>query len=82
MGKRVDIREKIGQLAVTFHRRQIDFIEKYERDPEARLNKNVMFRKLLDDQIKVIDPEYLSDKEKIKMGLMKEEDYNGEAPLD
>ena len=59
MGKKVSPRERITGKTIGFRLRQIMFMDKH-RD----FKPDAFCRKAIDDQIKMIDPEFLSENEK------------------
>jgi len=56
MGKRIKLRDKIQQRSVGFNNRQHEFFDKY---PE--FNPDKFARKAVDEQIALIDPEFLAE---------------------
>ncbi len=57
MGKRVEPREKIVQRGIGFNFRQHEFFNKYQKD----FRPDEYCRAAIDEQIKLIDPEFLSE---------------------
>lgn len=56
MGKRVKPRERVTQRSIGFKQRQIEFFNKY---PDFK--PDLYCRETIDEQIKLIDPEFLEN---------------------
>ena len=59
MGKNVALRERILQRSIGFNYRQVEFFDKY---PEFK--PDLFCRKAIDEQIAIVDPQFLSKEEK------------------